>query len=274
MNLPVQAQFYAPTIEDLRRYEQQLLDTSRLEVRYSYRVRRNPADPKDTLIDQQQLLLGGAVAWYRSRNLADYDSLCTDNVVRGRDWCQSVPRGASGEWVYRGYPKAGKSTVTLRLSDSDFLQYAEDIPVQQWLLHPDVRQIAGHPCQRATCLFRGREWTAWYATDLPVPEGPWKLRGLPGLIMLAHDKNHEHEWCCTGISSRPQLIIWYDMEWDRTTRPKMRELITWVARSPITYLCDRAGDRGVYIGRTKITPAEAGKYDERYSSVYNSIELE
>lgn len=75
-------------------------------------------------------------------------------------------------------------------------------------------------------------------------------------------------------SSRPQLIIWYDMEWDRTTRPKMRELITWVARNPITYLCDRAGDRGVYIGRTKITPAEAGKYDERYSSVYNSIELE
>ena len=103
------AQLYRAAVHDLGRYKQQLLDTSRLDVRYSYRVLCNPAEPKDTLADQQQLLLGGAVAWYRSRNLADYDSLCTDNVVRGRDWCQSIPRGASGEWVYRGYPRRAKA---------------------------------------------------------------------------------------------------------------------------------------------------------------------
>ena len=271
--MPARAQLYIPGIQDLSKSKQHVLDTARLDVRYSYRVWRNLADPKDTLTDQQQILLGSNVSWYRSLNLAASDSACTVEWSRGRS-ALNAPRGTMGEWVYLGYPKAGKSTITLRISHYDFLQYVEDVPEQQWLLHPETRQIAGHQCQRATCLFRGREWTAWYATDLPVPEGPWKLRGLPGLIMYAHDKNHEHEWCCTSIGSRPQPIIWYDMDWDRTTRAKMRERISWVAAHPITYMCENSDDGIIYIGRSKVTPAEAGKYDERYSSVYNSIELD
>ena len=271
--VPAQAQFYAPGVQDLSKKKQHVIDTSQLDVRYTYREHRNPSDPKDTLGDQQQLLLGRAVAWYRSLNLAASDSACSAEWSRGRS-ASNAPRGTSGEWVYRGYPQVGKSLIMWRIGDYDFLQCSEDVPEQQWLLHPETRQIAGHQCQRATCLFRGREWTAWYATDLPVPEGPWKLRGLPGLIMHAHDKNHEHEWCCTGIGSRPQLIIWYDMDWDRTTRAKMRERISWVAAHPITYMCENSDDGIIYIGRSKVTPAEAGKYDERYSSLYNSIELD
>ena len=271
---PVRAQFYKPSVQDFSKYRQRVLDTARLDVRYYYRVQRDPAKLKDTLVDCQQLLLGSTVAWYRSLNLAMFDSACTADFARGRD-AGMAPSGSSGEWVYRGYPNAGKSTVTLRISNYDFLQCTEDIPAQQWLLHPETRQIGGHLCQRATCLFRGREWTAWYATDLPVPEGPWKLRGLPGLIMLAHDAHHEHEWRCTGIYSHcPQPIVWYDMDWDKTSRVKMREMMMWVAQSPITYICERDEEGVVYIGRAKVTATEASKYDRHYASPYNSIELE
>ena len=42
-------------------------------------------------------------------------------------------------------------------------------------------------------------WTAFYATDIPIAEGPWKLCGLPGLILRAYDSNGAFLFHCIGI---------------------------------------------------------------------------
>ena len=51
----------------------------------------------------------------------------------------------------------------------------------------------------ATADFRGRRWTAWFATDIPVSDGPWKLSGLPGLILEAYDKGHQYTFTAVGL---------------------------------------------------------------------------
>ena len=51
----------------------------------------------------------------------------------------------------------------------------------------------------ATSDFRGRHWTAWFATDIPVSDGPWKLGGLPGLILEAYDKGHQYTFTAVGL---------------------------------------------------------------------------
>lgn len=51
----------------------------------------------------------------------------------------------------------------------------------------------------ATADFRGRHWTAWFATDIPVSDGPWKLGGLPGLILEAYDKGHQYTFTAVGL---------------------------------------------------------------------------
>ena len=38
----------------------------------------------------------------------------------------------------------------------------------------------------ATTHFRGRDWKVWFSEEIPLPLGPWKLGGLPGLILAAH----------------------------------------------------------------------------------------
>lgn len=43
---------------------------------------------------------------------------------------------------------------------------------------------------KATCTFRGREYTAWFCVDIPISNGPWKFGGLPGLILKVYDKDH------------------------------------------------------------------------------------
>lgn len=56
----------------------------------------------------------------------------------------------------------------------------------QWTLLPDEQRVLGKfICHKATGSFRGRDYEVWYAPDIPVPSGPFKLGGLPGLILEA-----------------------------------------------------------------------------------------
>lgn len=55
-----------------------------------------------------------------------------------------------------------------------------------WILSStETAEILGFDCRKATLQFRGREYSVWYAPDIPVSEGPWKFSGLPGMILKA-----------------------------------------------------------------------------------------
>ena len=60
-----------------------------------------------------------------------------------------------------------------------------------WILLPDTKKVGNYNLQKATTKFGGRKWTAWFNTEVNSNEGPYKFRGLPGLIFeVADDKNN------------------------------------------------------------------------------------
>jgi GLPGLI family protein len=63
----------------------------------------------------------------------------------------------------------------------------EELPNLEWVLADDENEILGYLCKNATTTFRGREYEAWYTTAIPIPDGPWKFSGLPGLILQITD---------------------------------------------------------------------------------------
>lgn len=67
----------------------------------------------------------------------------------------------------------------------------EAIPSIEWKLVEETKKINDWLCRKATTTFRGRTYTAWYCQDLPFSYGPWKLSGLPGLILEASDERKE-----------------------------------------------------------------------------------
>ena len=109
----------------------------------------------------------------------------------------SFPRSRTLTIVYKNYP-AGAITVTDGLRE-DQVTYCDTLNAQQWTMTDSTREVLGYTCQQATADFRGRHWTAWFATDIPVSDGPWKLSGLPGLILEAYDKGHQYAFTAVGL---------------------------------------------------------------------------
>ncbi|TAF35695.1 MAG: GLPGLI family protein [Cytophagales bacterium] len=81
------------------------------------------------------------------------------------------------------------------------VQTSEPLPKQAWQIGNESRQIGSFVCQKATTEFRGRQYTAWFAPAIPLPFGPWKLNGLPGLILEAYDENREVQYLFAEIES-------------------------------------------------------------------------
>lgn len=122
--------------------------------------------------------------------------------------------------VFKNYPSPGRMTNT-EIVCEDWFRYEEEIPDFGWELTDSVKTILGYECNGARCSFRGREWTVYYAEDIPVMEGPWKLCGLPGLIMEAQADGDEYSFVCIGIrNNSPRPITLYDVPYNNASRLK------------------------------------------------------
>lgn len=62
----------------------------------------------------------------------------------------------------------------------------------EWKILPEKQKIGEYNAQKATTNFGGRQWTAWFSTDIPFQDGPYKFYGLPGLIVKIEDKTRTH----------------------------------------------------------------------------------
>lgn len=67
----------------------------------------------------------------------------------------------------------------------------ETTPDFNWIKSNETKIINNLICNKATCTFRGRKYTAWYSTEIQNDFGPWKFRGLPGLILEVYDSENQ-----------------------------------------------------------------------------------
>ena len=126
------------------------------------------------------------------------------------------PHVRMSTYVYKNYP-TGQMTITDRISLQDY-RYADSLHAQTWTMGDSTREVLGYTCQQATADFRGRRWTAWFATDIPVSDGPWKLGGLPGLILEAYDEGQQHVFTAVGLERVKDEPIIFNQQDGRNRR--------------------------------------------------------
>jgi GLPGLI family protein len=76
--------------------------------------------------------------------------------------------------THEGYEILGKTYI---VEDS---LYGYD-----WKIQNDLKEVAGHICMKAFIedTIKKQKIVAWFAQDIPLPMGPERFHGLPGLIM-------------------------------------------------------------------------------------------
>jgi len=109
--------------------------------------------------------------------------------------------GMTNETLYL-YPAEKQAFVTDRLGITTYL-IPQEYPQINWQVGTQTKAIGGYTCQQATGQFGGRTYTAWFTPELPFPYGPWKLHGLPGLILEASDDRNEVRFEYAGFDKEP-----------------------------------------------------------------------
>ena len=91
--------------------------------------------------------------------------------------------------------------------DGNF-KYTEDIPDFNWNIDFNrTKEIANYKCHFAKGSYGGREYYAWFTTDIPINNGPWKFWGLPGLILEVASLDDEFIYTCMSIQKAEGPIV-------------------------------------------------------------------
>ena len=70
-----------------------------------------------------------------------------------------------------------------------------------WKILPEKLKIGDFETQKAETEMYGRKWTAWFTTEIPIQDGPYKFHGLPGLIVKIEDETKSHSYILNGIKN-------------------------------------------------------------------------
>lgn len=82
---------------------------------------------------------------------------------------------------------------------NQFYRIKEPLAQIDWEITSETKEIGGFSTKKATATFRGRKYEAWFCEDIPLQAGPWKLQGLPGLILEAKDTSGEVQFNWIGL---------------------------------------------------------------------------
>lgn len=186
-------------------------DKALARVRYSFSHIQDTTQKEKPYTENMLLVIGKNASVYTS-----YDKINRNLEMEKQIQEQIKNQAGSGQMSIKiGSP----GTIPKAVTPLDYFFYAgenkfftkerivnnylveEDAPKINWKINKDTASFSGVKCQKAIANFKGRTWTAWFAPDMPFQSGPWKLNGLPGLIIEAIDETKTVHFQFAGIEN-------------------------------------------------------------------------
>ena len=178
-------------------------------VIYEYKYRPDSTKIDSLKTEWMYLDISKKGSKYYSKNAFESDSIVNESIKKQMASGMkniSVSRQSYGgeisDEVEKIYPEY--KTYLIANVGNDSYKVAEDRK-PKWMIFSEKKQIGQFQTQKATADFAGRKWTAWFTTDVPIQDGPYKFSGLPGLIVKISDQTGSHQMELKGLKKIPEI---------------------------------------------------------------------
>jgi GLPGLI family protein len=170
---------------------QEKKDYSEIEVKYKYTFVQDTLDRSSTINEPMVLLTNGKKSIYYSENYKAAvdgfgkkleDAMKTGNIVDP----SSLPKSKVKHNVYKDESKTYISNYLGR----NYYTYESPDKLDWQIDNKTTSTIGGYKCNKAVVNVGGKKFIAWFTYDIPISDGPYKFRGLPGLILKINEANN------------------------------------------------------------------------------------
>lgn len=140
----------------------------------------------------------------------EYDSLLTGGIRKAREFGAEINK----ELMLKKPPLISYRVYKLKDGNLDFKDFIgmseyytyQEKPNLKWKITTEKEKIEIYNVQKATTNFGGRTWIAWFTSEIPIQDGPYKFSGLPGLIVKLEDSDKNFSWNLAGNKKLNQNI--------------------------------------------------------------------
>lgn len=191
-----------------------------------------------------------------------------------KNTCMTVEPDGSTSWDLRKGPTkktytyvftnpAEESLTVYSKYGEDLGYYMEPVTEIEWSIAEDsTATVLGYECVMAESDYHGRHWKAWFTPEIPMPFGPWKLRGLPGLILKA-EANGGFLFEATGLEHTDRIIspMYLSKDYTKVDRKKALENAEYYANNAESILNAQGQNVKIYTLDDDGNEIEVPKYD-------------
>lgn len=184
------------------------------------------------------LLIGKKTSLFSSKK-----KMFNDSIVRAMKGTYINPKDRFNElrskmkknkYEYKIFKKSNKILATEKFMTESYL-YEEKLNLK-WKVSNDTLTVGGFVCNKALVSYAGRDYIAWFTKDIPISEGPYKFRGLPGLILKIYDKDKNYIFEVNKVVEK-EIEYYFDSDdFIKTTKKEFFNKIVDFKENPIPYL--------------------------------------
>jgi GLPGLI family protein len=211
--------FYATPPSRGEEMEKLSLDMATVRVYYQFTQKEKAKDKSAFRNDRMTLDIGPQMSCYYDETKSQRDSIASlalknldPSMIKSIRVFKGDPNGMSdyalGEKNERNYFDGNSETIyknringaiTIIDNPSGLFRCEDPVGTLKWEITQDTATIFDTSCQKAKVRFRGRDYVAWFAPEIPINDGPWKFFGLPGLIIRINDTAGLISFECVGL---------------------------------------------------------------------------
>jgi GLPGLI family protein len=191
-------------------FHSQEMENSTIKCNYLTKFLIDTTDINTTKEEMTGLWIGKNTSIFKSEQKAKYDSLTKEstkhsmlNPINGRiiiDFSK-IPRAYFYPEVY----KVGSSMKIFDRILGTYYEYESDQKIN-WTLVNEIKTISTYKCRKARGKYRNKNITVWYTEEVPISEGPYNFKGLPGLVVEAYDDKDFFHFTLVRLKNISELI--------------------------------------------------------------------